>query len=428
MRLKAFMPTRIERAVTLSLAIVIAAAGPALGLPEPGDFAQVAQLTAHDGAAGDQFGYSVALDGPVAVAGANLNDASATDAGAAYVFDATEDAWTAQATLRPAGLGPDDRFGQAVAASGDRIVVGAPRDDDLDIDTGAAYVFVRTETGWELETKLLPVGGIAYGRAGAAVAIDGDTIAFAGGRRVFVYSLTESGWVQQATLLSPTGTYDYFGCSIAISGDSLLVGAHGFQSAYDQGRAYVFSRTDGVWSLQATLQAADGASGDMFGCSVDIDADSALVGAWGDDDAGTTCGAAYAFGRTETAWSQTAKLVPAEAGAYDEIGYFVSLDGPLAAVSAHYDDEGGSDAGAVYLFDSSAGWAQTAKLLADDSAAGDIMGNPAVSDQRVFVGAIGSDVLATDAGAAYAFAQGAGDTFPGKGSPHKQGALTGVAR
>ncbi len=409
----------LVRAVLLSIALVLVATYPAAGRPEPSGFTQIARVTAADGATGDQFGYAVDLDGAVAVAGANLNDASAVDAGAAYVFDAADDAFTLQATLRPAGLGFDDRFGQAVGVSGDRVVVGAPRDDDLGTDTGAVYVFARGTDGWELETKLLPVGGIAYGRAGAAVAVDGDTIAFAGGRKIFVYTLTESGWTQQAILVSPTGAYDYFGCSLAVSGDSILVGAHGFQSAYDQGFAYVFTRTDGAWSLEATLQAADGVSNDMFGCSVDLDGDTALIGAWGDDDLGTTCGAAYAFSRTDGAWAQTVKLVPAGAGAYDEIGYFVSLDGSLAAIGAHYDDDGGSDAGAVYVFDSSAGWTQTAKLIADDSAPGDIMGNPSVSGDRVFVGAMGSDALATDAGAAYAFGPGGSTTFPGKGEPHK---------
>lgn len=166
----------------------------------------------------------------------------------------------------------------------------------------------------------------------------------------------------------------------------------------------------------------------MFGCSVDIDGDTAVVGAWGDDDLGTTCGAAYAFARSAGTWTQAAKLVPAEADAYDEIGYFVSIDGPLAAIGAHYDDDGGPDAGAAYLFDSSAGWSQLAKLVAEDGSPSDIMGNPAVSGERVLVGAMGSDVLATDAGAAYAFGPGEGDTFPGKGSPHKPGMQTSAVR
>ncbi len=414
-RLRAFW----TRALVLTATAVLLTGAYAIAKPIADAFTQTAKLVAPDGAAGDGYGYSVAISGDVAVAGAYRNDAVALDAGAAYV-SVRDGAWSQDATLRPADLGADDRFGQAVAASGERIIVGSPRDDDLGLDTGAAYVFVRTAEGWQQEAKLLPAGGIDYGRAGQAVAIDGDTAAISGGRKVFVYVRTDTGWAQQTVLTSPTGVYDYFGCSIALSGDTLVSGAHGFQSTYDEGRAYVFARAGDAWSLQATLQAADGVSNDQFGFSVDVDGDTALVGAWGDDDLGLTCGAAYVFARAGEVWTQTAKIVPDTLQSYDYFGYFVSLDGGLAAVCADGDDDVAPDAGAAYVFDGASGWAQVAKLTASDGAEGDLFGNPSVSDGAVLVGAYGSDSLGTDAGAAYVFESGGSSTpgqSPGPGGP-----------
>jgi len=402
-------------------------AQPAAAKPTPEGYTQTTQLLAPDAAQADGFGYSVALDTATALVGAYQNDVAAVDAGAAYVYENTAEGWSGGTALRPVEIGYDDRFGQAVGVSGDRLIVGAPRDDDLGTDCGAAYVYERTAEGWTLDAKLLPTGGISFGRVGAAVDIDGDTAIMAGGRKVYVYVCTAEGWGLQATLTSPTGVYDYFGCSIAISGDTVVAGAHGFDSIYNQGRAYVFAREGGVWSLQATLAASDGEANDQFGFGVALDGDTALIGAWGDDDAGSSAGAAYAFERVGATWTQAAKLVPPDADAYDYIGYHVSIDGDIAAVSAHYDADGGYDAGATHVFDRTAGWERVAKLLADDAAAGDLFGNPSVSAGRVLVGAYGSDAAAPDAGAAYIF-ETAEDTRPGPGpggSGTGQAALAG---
>jgi len=399
----------------LSAAIIVVLCGtPALAKPTPEGFTQTALFVAPDAAEGDGFGYSVAFDDAVAVAGAYRNDGMALDAGAAYVFEESDSGWSEAQVLRPADLGYDDRFGQAVAVSGDTLIVGAPRDDDLGTDCGAAYVFTRTVEGWVQTAKLLPVGGITFGRVGASVDIDGDTAILAGGRKVYVFVRTLEGWVLQATLMSPSGVYDYFGCSIAISGDTVAVGAHGFDSIYDEGRAYVFAREGGVWSLQTTLAAPDGVSNDQFGFGLDVSGDIALVGAWGDDDFGTSSGSAYVFERAGESWSYVTKLLPQAAAPYDYMGYHVSLDGALAVVSAHGDDQGGIDSGAAYAFDGG-GWAQLAKIISSDSGQGGLLGNPSVSGERVLVGAYGSDTAAVDAGVACLFETGGGDTRPGPG-------------
>jgi len=411
------IPNGARTAFACALSVLVTVmlfAEPAIAKPTPEGYTQTGRLLAPDAAQADGFGYSVALDAQTALVGAYRNDLAAIDAGAAYVFENTAEGWSDGVALRPVGIGYDDRFGQAVGVSGNRLIVGAPRDDDLGTDCGASYVYERTAEGWMLDAKLLPTGGISFGRVGATVDIDGDTAVMAGGRKVYVYVFTAEGWVLQATLTSPAGVYDYFGCSIAISGDTVVVGAHGFDSIYNEGRAYVFVREGGTWSLQATLAATDGEPNDQFGFGLALDGDTALIGAWGDDDAGSSAGAAYAYERAGATWTQVAKLVPPDAEAFDYIGYHVDIDGDIAAVSAHHDADAGFDAGATHVFDRTAGWARVAKLLADDAAAGDLFGNPSVSAGRVLVGAYGSDAAAPDAGAAYIF-ETADDTRPGPG-------------
>ena len=177
-------------AAVLALVVVMMLPGVALAKREwPSGYVQSAKLLADDGAAGDGNGYAVGVDGETAITGAPYNDAAGADAGAAYVYEQDSTGWVLETSLSGSSIGADDRFGQAVATSDDRIIVGAPRDDELGSDTGAAYVFARTAEGWAEEAKLLPVGGIEVGRAGSAVDIDGDTAIFSGGRRVFIYTL-----------------------------------------------------------------------------------------------------------------------------------------------------------------------------------------------------------------------------------------------
>ena len=425
----AYAHTRHVRftAIAIAIALIGVMATPGVTVAKqvwPTGYEQTAKLLASDGATDDLNGYSVGIDGETAVTGAPYHDAIAADAGAAYAYIKDATGWTLDTPLSGSTIGFDDRFGQSVAISGDRIIVGAPRDDDLGTDTGAAYIFVRTAEGWAEEAKLLPVGGIDFGRAGAAVDIDGDTAIFSGGRRLFVFTLTAEGWEQQDVLLSPYApAYDSFGTSIAIDGDTIIAGAHGFQSYYDEGRAHIFTRSAGVWTHEATLAASDGISNDQFGFAVDVDGDTALVGAWGCDDAALASGAAYVFVRSTGIWTETYKLTAEEPGSYDYYGYFVSLSEQVAAVGSHGDDDLAIEAGATHLYDSANGFAFLEKLTTADGTEGDLFGNCDVSGETVIAGAIGSDALAPDAGAAYVFERAVGKPGNAQG-PKKAAAMT----
>jgi hypothetical protein len=166
-----------------------------------------------------------------------------------------------------------------------------------------------------------------------------------------VFTRTGTTWSQQAHLTAADGrAFDLFGCSVALAGDTAVVGAIG--GNVDQGLAYVFTRTGTAWSQQAQLTAADGTAIDLFGVSVAVSGDTAVVGA-DNNDLGVNVdqGSAYVFTRTGTAWSQQAQLTAADGAAIDLFGVSVAVSGDTAVVGADSDDvDGNTNQGSVYVF------------------------------------------------------------------------------
>lgn len=158
------------------------------------------------------------------------------------------------------GGSPGDEFGTSVAIDGDTLVIGAQWDVGNNTQ-GSASVYVRSGGVWILQAKL--DGGFSSSIAfGWAVAISGNTIAVADDytRTVHIFTRSGTAWSRQATIVVPA---NYFGESLGLSGDTLLVGTYGAS-------AYVFTRTGTVWTQQAILLAFDAVSGDMFGNSVSL--------------------------------------------------------------------------------------------------------------------------------------------------------------
>ena len=233
-------------------------------------WSQQAQLTAGDGAAGDYFGYSVALAGDTALVGAYADDVGATDdQGSAYVFTRSGTSWSQQAQLTAGDGAAGDCFGYSVALAGDTALVGAYVNDvGAAVDQGSAYVFTRSGATWSQQAQLTAGDGAAG---------------------------------------------DYFGYSVALAGDTALVGAYlnDVGANADQGSAYVFTRSGATWSQQAQLTAGDGAAADDFGHSVALAGDTALVGAVADDvGAAADQGSAYVFLLDAVAPVTTASLTP----------------------------------------------------------------------------------------------------------------------
>ena len=165
---------------------------------------------------------------------------------------------------------------------------------------------------------------------------------------------------------------DFFGGrtsnSIAASGDTAVVGAYLDDDAgTSSGSAYIFVRAGASWSEQAKLTASDAAARDLFGQAVSIDGDTVVVGSFFDDDAGSHSGSAYIFSRSVDTWRQQAKLTTIDPAEADQFGSSVSVNGDAAVVGAPFDDDLGGDSGSAYVFRRvGANWIQEAKLTAND--------------------------------------------------------------
>ncbi len=298
-----------------------------------------ATLTPSDGGSGDRFGLSTAVSGTTAIVGSYLHDSIGTDVGAAYVYLQSGTSWSQQQKLTPPSGNAGDGFGFSVAIDGDTAIVGAWQDDTVATDAGAAYVFTRSSGTWSLQEKLTPTGGAAGDFFGFSVAVRGDTAivgAFSddsvasGAGAAYVYSRSGSTWsLDQKLTPGDGGANDGFGGSVSLSGSTALVGSY-FNAT--TGAAYVYSGSGGSWSLQQKLTASDGAANDNFGWSVSLSGESALVGAWGDDDGGDKTGSAYVFARSGGSWSEQAKLNAAAPVVNTGFGTSVALSGDLAMI------------------------------------------------------------------------------------------------
>ncbi|UCE38388.1 MAG: hypothetical protein JSW00_03945 [Thermoplasmata archaeon] len=364
-----------------------------------------AKLTASDGATMDQYGVTVALEGDTAVVGAWGDDDLGNESGAAYVYTRAGTTWTEQAKLTASDGGPDMAFGHAVSLSGDTLLVGSPGDI-----FGATYVFERSGTTWIEQAKMDIGTGI--NSFGFSVALDGDTavigdpidyVTTGPHGRVFVYLRSGTTWTQQAMLTASDGQAgDNFGIKVALSGDTILVAANDVDDlGSDAGAAYVYERSGGAWTETQKLYAGDGDAGDHFGTGLSIDGDTAIIGAFFDDPMGTQSGSAYAFERSGGVWSEQQKLMASDGANNHYFGGRISLEGDRAVITSN----GAPPGGAGYIFERSGGiWSEQQKLTASDGVPGDLLGfSASLSGDTVLLGAIRSDGLATDSGAAYVF-------------------------
>ncbi len=373
------------------------------------------KLVANDAGPDDWFGYSVAIDGTTVVVGACGKDGYT---GAVYVLRTTDGGATyaqvAKLTASDAATG--DYFGSRVAIDGDTVVVSA-YDDDSNSYTGSAYVFRTTDGGTTYVEVAKLTASDPYDEFGSSVALDGDTVVVgAWGNHgdtdsgaVYVYRTTD-GWATHVEIkltAADAASLDEFGDSVAIDGDTVLIGAPGcpYSSCPAvSGAAYVFRTTDGgaSYGQVAKLTASDAAKKDNFGGSVAIDGDTVVVGASGGD-------AAYVFRTSDggVMYGQVAKLTAADAASYDYFGVSVAIDGGTIVVGDFVDDGGGFPSGAVYVYrtsDGGATYAQVAKLTASDGASMDFFGGPvAIDGGTIVVGAPEDDDGGESSGSAYVY-------------------------
>jgi hypothetical protein len=326
------------------------------------DIEEVDSLTLLGGEWGTEFGWTVALDGDTAVVGATGRYWGSPDSAFVFVRDAFGE-WTQQARLMTSDWAVHDHFGDAIAIDGDTVVIGAWGNDGNSTDSGSAYVFVRNAFGeWTEQAKLLASDGRPLDGFGWTVALDGDTVVIgawtdgdthwmSGSAYVFVRDAFGQ-WTERAKLLASDGqSGDLFGCSVAIDGDTVVIGALGDDgSTTGSGSAYVFVRdTFGQWTERAKLLASDGQFGDYFGGSVAIDGDTVVIGALGDDTDNTDSGSAYIFVREAFGeWTERSKLLASDGQPNDHFGRTVALDGDAMVIGPVW--TAGFGGRAAYLF------------------------------------------------------------------------------
>jgi len=242
-------------------------------------------------------------------------------------------------------------------------LVAARRDDNENgVDAGSAFVFRFDGSSWNQEAKLIANDGEADDLFATSISISVD-VAIVGvpydsnengtnAGSAYIFRFDGSNWNQEAKLLASDGqANDYFGISVSVDEGAAVVGSRlDDDNGTDSGSAYVFRFNGTNWNQEAKLLADDGAANDLFGTSISISIDVAIVGAVYDDDKGTNSGSAYIFRFDGTNWNQQAKLLAADGAADDTFGGGVSLDGDMAIVGVRFDDDKGENSGSAYIF------------------------------------------------------------------------------
>lgn len=394
---------------------------------------QVAKLLADDGAADGWFGTAVAVDGDTALLGAGARFDTTTEPGMTHIFvRGGGDVWTPLTTLSGDAVGGDN-FGFAVAIDGDTAVVGAYADTGNAEQSGVVYVFERDAGGtdnWGRVARLIAPDAEPFDWFGFSVAIDGDTLVVGAPfsdpiddreGSVYVFERDLGGadnWGSRPRIVgSDAAPIDQIGYAVAIQGDTILAGAIGASHcagdpSCDAGSVYVLERDLGGadnWGERQILSPDDGAASDVFGISVDLDGDTAIVGAIWSDTFGSDVGSASIYERTGNTWNLVVRRGPQSPEPLDSFGYSVSIEGDDAMVGRSFqfvDDC--TDPGSVHHFRRDTGgpgaWGLQAEIIAADRNENDQFGQAlALSGTTLFVGAVGDDDLGLDSGSAYAF-------------------------
>ncbi len=333
-----------------------------------GEWSLQAYIKASNTDAGDQFGSSVSISGDTLAVGAIGEDSSGTginsslggnnlamSSGAVYVFTRNAREWSQQAYIKASNTDVSDNFGSSVSISGDTLAIGAPLEDSSAIsvsidgtgetdnfteNSGAVYIFHRSDTDWFQEAYIKPFNTDADDIFGLDVSMSNDYLA--------VSAVGEDS-----------------------NGSGINGGSQLDNSNASSGAVYVFSRKIPTWVQKAYIKAFNSDAGDVFGSSISLNGENLAVSAVSEGSDGTgvnngsegvnntpSSGAAYIFSLVGPAWVQQAYIKPSNTDSNDEFGNSVSILGDTLVVSAPGEDSGGvsqgdnsfSDAGAVYTF------------------------------------------------------------------------------
>lgn len=397
----------------------------------PITWTQTAELTASDAMTDSFFGWSVAIDGDIVVVGAPYHDGPQTDRGAVYVYQKPAAGWqnmTQIAQLTASDGLAGDQFGGSVAILGDYIVVGAPDDGEHSPSTGKVYLFEKPAGGWQdmTETAQLTTSDLGqFDRLGLSVAMIEDVIVIGvhlQGENLmgaaYVYEKPAEGWhtmteTAKLTASDQIGSSD-FGIDVAIDHNVIVVGANNHnQTGERSGVVYLFERPGMGWKTMtetAKLIGSDTVTEDKFGTAVDISGNTVTVGSIFNNVGGHGSGAAYLFERPEAGWAgivtETAKLTASDSAAGDWLGSSIALfREDIVVVGASLDGDEGFDSGSVYIYQRPlAGWSdmtETSKIVPLDVELHDVFGiSVAINGSTIVVGSNGDEGYT---GSAYIF-------------------------
>ena len=376
-------------------------------------FSKQAELVASDAAAGDELG-AVAISGDTAIVGATLDDDEGVDSGSAYVFERDQTGnWVAVKKLTASDGAAGDNFGTSVAISGDTAIVGAPRNSEFH---GSAYIFQRDAGGLNQWGEVKRLGVTFFALFGFDVTISNDTVIvgapgesndLTNDGTAYVFRRDQGGannWGQVKRLTSGgPAVAGSFGISVSLSSDTAIVGAlrEDPGGVNDAGSAYIFQRDEGganSWGLVSPLMASDGSASDRFGRAVSISGGTALVGA-DLDGLGVNldgAGSAYVFVRDQAGdWIETKKLTAGDPAQSDGFGTSLSIEGDIAVVGSPHDDATieFDEEGSAYLFKRNRGgpnnWGQLEKLSVSVAPASDTNfgADASISGNTILIGA-----------------------------------------
>ena len=372
---------------------------------------QQQKVQASDAASAGNFGRSVSVSD---------NTASILGIEGTYIFTRSGTTWSQQQKIQPSdhstNKGPWGMY--ETDLDGETCVIGYKGGTETSLsnnNTGTAYVFTRSGTTWSQQQKLFHPNGRQYDYFGENMQLDGDNLivsahyephnsggSYDNAGAVYIWTRSGTTWTQQQRLeASDKAASDIFGSSVAIDGDTCVIGAQQEDAGgSNAGAAYVFTRSGTTWSQQQKLVASDAAASDNFGTSVGISGDTLVVGTF-------NAGAAYVFTRSGTTWSQQQILTGSDAtGTSDYFGKNVRIFEDTIMVTAT-GNTSFSGKGAAYIFTrSGTTWTQDKRLEASDAASADYNDEIDFSGGTVVMGANGSNTTASDAGAGYFFVGG----------------------
>jgi len=287
-------------------------------------------------------------------------------------------------------------FGNSVATNGEIAIIGAWFDNDM---TGAAYVFRQNENNWVQEAKLLPEDGSSYDFFGSSVAVyENDVIVGATGAdnkgAAYLFHYNGNSWSQTYKFTAGNGmTYDNFGSAVSLSGEYAVIGASGAQTL--KGAVYVYSKSGSGWQedemLTGTLYSSS------FGSAVDISNETIVVGA-------SASSYAFVFMLDGNSWVKVAELEDVNGSVTDKFGKTVSIDGDLVVIGATHHQNGNGATGAAYVYHrQGSSWVEEEKIVAEDGELDDHFGIVSIYGTTIVVGAYGDDDYGLDAGSAYVY-------------------------